>query len=106
MGDLGEASGKPDTLAAEFTGLFSEVSRTHSFAMPGSVSSQITKVVAVSSVTLHNGAGRGNQLAGVLESLGGDSWLLHHRINFKEWPSASDSALKVASPGEPHPSVY
>lgn len=61
--------GKPDTLAAEFTGLFSEVGGRA--LLCGAVSAaEIAELVTVSSVSLHNALGRGSRLARVLGSLG------------------------------------
>lgn len=68
--------------------------------MPGSVSSQNRLLEHPASLCTTK-LSRGSQLACVLESL--ERFMVLTPWNFKEWPAASDSALKVTSPGEPPP---
>lgn len=79
-GDLGATSGKPDTLAAAITRLFSEVGGRALLRLALSVV-PIPKLVAVSGVSLHDGAGQGKPTCGCPGILWGDSWLSRHRIS-------------------------
>lgn len=77
-GDLGVASGKPDTLAAKFTGLFKEVSRRALLRL--ALSAAQIAYLSVQRLSAQRGqAGEASLL--VSWNLWSDSWFLHHGIS-------------------------
>lgn len=99
--------GRPDTLAAEFTGLFSKGGRRALWRQALSVA-ETPRLVAVSKASLAShttSPGQGSQPALCPGDSGGDSRLLRHRISERgRLPGIRLCKLKVQ--GSPHPSVF